>query len=157
MLYCRTSLLIHSKCDSLYLLTTNFPSISLPPTSSFVTTRLFSMQCFYTYFKDEEMEVQRELWPIHGHKNAYTKTRTWTEPFGSRVHTLNLSDVLSSADSRDVNIYVPVSFLFLKNYWHIVDLQCCVNFCSTAKWLNYTYICSFLYSFPLWFITGYWI
>ena len=27
---------------------------------------------------------------------------------------------------------------FFKSYWHIVDLQCCVNFCSTAKWLSYT-------------------
>ena len=38
-------------------------------------------------------------------------------------------------------------------YWNIVDLQCCVNFCYTAKWLSYTYV----YSFLLRFITGYWI
>ena len=31
---------------------------------------------------------------------------------------------------------------FLKKiYWHIVDLQCYVSFCSTAKWIDYTYIC----------------
>ena len=28
---------------------------------------------------------------------------------------------------------------------------------TTAKWLSYTDIHSFSYSFPLWFITGYWI
>ena len=33
--------------------------------------------------------------------------------------------------------------MFLKKkkiYWSIVDLQHCVNFCCTAKWLSYTYI-----------------
>ena len=38
-----------------------------------------------------------------------------------------------------------------------VDLQCCVNFCYTEKWFSYTHIDSFSCSFPLWFITGYWI
>ena len=43
-------------------------------------------------------------------------------------------------------------------YWSIVDLQCCINFHCIAKWFNYTDIyILFLYSFPLWFIIGYWI
>ena len=25
-------------------------------------------------------------------------------------------------------------------YWSTVELQCCVNYCCTAKWLSYTYI-----------------
>ena len=51
-------------------------------------------------------------------------------------------------------------------YWSIVDLQC-VNFCCIAKWFSYSCtdvyicvcvcVCSFLYSFPLQFIPGYWI
>ena len=52
--------------------------------------------------------------------------------------------------------------LFFLFYWSLVDLQSCVNFYCTTKWLSYTYICVYActfisYSFPLWFITGYWI
>ena len=40
---------------------------------------------------------------------------------------------------------------FLKNnfYWSIVDLQCCVNFCYTAKWIRYIWLHSFLDSFHI--------
>ena len=41
----------------------------------------------------------------------------------------------------------PIIFIFFKFYWSIVDLQCCINFCFTAKWLSYTYIYSFLFNF----------
>ena len=51
-------------------------------------------------------------------------------------------------------------FCFFSNlfYSNIADLQC-VNFCCSAKWFSYTYVCihSFSYSFPLWFIIGYWL
>ena len=46
---------------------------------------------------------------------------------------------------------------FLKKfYWSIVDLQCYVNFSCKVIQLH-IYVYSFSYSFPLWFITGYWI
>ena len=40
-----------------------------------------------------------------------------------------------------INFFLIKNFLFLNNiYWAIVDLQCCVCFCYTAKWLGYIYI-----------------
>ena len=49
--------------------------------------------------------------------------------------------------------FILFYFLFFSNnlfIWSIVDLQCCVSFRSTAKWISYpyTYIHSFSYSFP---------
>ena len=50
---------------------------------------------------------------------------------------------------------VPLIYFFFN--WSMVDVQCCVNFCSTAKWFSYIDVHYFQYSFPLSFIIGYWI
>ena len=56
------------------------------------------------------------------------------------------------------SLFVIYFILFFKNfYWSIVDLQCCVRFRCTAKWICYTYIHSFLDFFPIYAITEYWI
>ena len=43
-----------------------------------------------------------------------------------------------------------LSFFKINFYWSIADLQSCVSFCCTAKWISYmyTYIHSFLDSIP---------
>lgn len=44
-------------------------------------------------------------------------------------------------------------------YWTIVDLQCCANFCFTAKWPSHTYIyILFFFSYypPSWSIPSDW-
>ena len=54
---------------------------------------------------------------------------------------------------RVVNMFFFCIFSFFLYflYWSIFDLQCCVSFRCTAKWLTYTYtyIYSFSYSFPI--------
>ena len=41
--------------------------------------------------------------------------------------------------------YKGCDWNFFKCYWSIVDLQCCVNFFCTAKWLSFIYIYIYIY------------
>ena len=43
-------------------------------------------------------------------------------------------------------------------FLQLFELKYCINYYYTAKWLSYTNVYIILSrSFPLWFITGYWI
>ena len=46
---------------------------------------------------------------------------------------------------------LQIFFFKINFYQSMIDLQYCVSFCYTAKWITYTYtyICSFLFSFPI--------
>ena len=65
-----------------------------------------------------------------------------------QLHSLMLSCYLGEGGERFPH---SLSLFKLKYSWFSI------NFCCTAEWLSYTHKHSFLYSFPLCFITGYWI
>ena len=46
-----------------------------------------------------------------------------------------------------LNFILKCFSFFKKNYWSIVDLQCCGSFKCTAKWISYTYTCLFSFRF----------
>ena len=83
---------------------------------------------------------------------------------GRKLGVSPLSSVLSCTFCLKKSIYKTIIYfcyhfmLSIIFYWGIVDLQCCVNCYCTAKWFSYTYthIYIFSYSFPLWFVSGYW-
>ena len=87
-------------------------------------------------------------------KNRLLSWSDWC--FCRKLHCPRLC--LGGNHADGVNIHDnPLHFVL---NWRIVDLPCRINFYCTAKWLCHTYINiwqSFSYSFPVWFITRYWI
>ena len=49
----------------------------------------------------------------------------------------------TNKNMRTLNIELGNSSIFFLNkfYWRLVDLQCCVSFRSTAKWVSHTHTC----------------
>ena len=77
------------------------------------------------------------------------------------LHLCCISMVETLYNGSSCNLFpAPVSFFFflINFHWSIVDLHC-VSLRCTAKWFGYTYtyIHSFLDSFPIQVITEYWV
>ena len=57
----------------------------------------------------------------------------------------NTKILLVINSSRKYYVLIFVLFFNYIFYWSIVDLQCCVSFRCTAKWISYTY--TYIHSF----------
>ena len=53
--------------------------------------------------------------------------------------TSNVQECLLSPTLHQHNVLSIFLFFKINFYWNILDLQCCINFCYTAKWISYLY------------------
>ena len=65
---------------------------------------------------------------------------------GRLAFRVNIKGLLCLPDSCFCFVLFFVLLFFVFNfYWNIVDLQCCISFRCTAKWISYTY--TYIHSF----------
>ena len=57
--------------------------------------------------------------------------------------------LINFPESRQVRIWFRIHkrVFFFFFYWSVVELQSCVNYCCTIKWLSYTFVCTFFFMF----------
>ena len=106
--------------------------------------------------------LSKGLWRV------FSSTTVWKHQFFSAGNSQNMtviqldSHLFCRSPPRLMHCskmfyFIPRVFFF-NVYWCIVDLQCCVSFSYTAKWISCTYTCihSFSDSFPMWTTIEYW-
>ena len=112
------------------------------------------------YHDSNETTAARLLFEMAGVSFRWVGT-TGGEGLGKslmKTAHLTLSALWFLPGRPDCHTWVLLLFFF---NWSVVDLQCCANFCCTAKWFSYTYIYIyththfFFFNIPLWFIIGY--
>ena len=140
MLYSRSLLVIHFKYSSLYMSIPNsltvlqFPlegGLPIHPPASCFWVPGFS----YLY---------RSSPPLCTCCFQTGTSKQWEEEKlrGTGKFLLDWCHPILAPKSQSFGVF----FVFCFN-WSIVNLQCCVNFCCTAKWFSYTYIYTFLFIF----------
>ena len=103
-------------------------------------------------------QPQQQKDPSHTCKLHYSSWQCWIlNPLSeARDQTHILTDTNQVRNLLSHNRNSQKAFFFFKNfnlfYWNTVDLQCCVNFCYTAKWQLYIYIYIYRFIYSLFHI-----
>ena len=88
----------------------------------------FILFCFITYSEHRERWSSDKLGMLPMYLNPSVKSTTFKKP-----------SMLNKCS------YFYLNFIFIL-HWSIVDLQCCVSFRCTAKWVSC--LCAYIHSFP---------
>ena len=130
----------------------HFPSHSFIFSSSL--SFIHSILPLFTLFPSIHPPIHLSIHPsIHPFIHPSVQlTFIYTHPFSAPSVAMSEAALSYYYTCAGLDLLLLFILFYLKNfYWSIVDLQCCVIFCCTAKWIGYTYtyIHSFLDSFPM--------
>ena len=124
------------------------------------------MHCFVICVHAQWLSCVQLLWPWTVAHKAPLSMSPPRQKYWSRLPFPSPRDVPDSGIEKESPSFFRIPYhwatwealketkyntgtISLHFYWDIVELQCGVNYCSTAKWLShiYTYICVYIYIF----------
>ena len=96
----------------------------------------------------QELMIDREAWRavVHGVAKSWTWLSNWT-----KLNWLWFIHIVKYYTA------VKTNYSIMNKHEYNFQTQCCIRFRCIAQWFSYIYIISFSYSFPLWYIMGYWV